>query len=392
MDSSLPNAILAAIERVAKGAARPVPLHQPTFGGNEWQYVKECLDTGWVSSVGQFVDRFEAMLAEYCGARRAVAVVNGTAALQVCLELAGVARGDEVLVPALTFVATANAVAYCGATPHFVDSDELSLGVDPRKLSDYLGEIAEVRPQGAFNRRTGARIKALVPMHAFGHPADLDPLVELAARYKLDLVEDAAESLGSYYKGRHTGAIGRLGALSFNGNKILTTGGGGAILTNDEELGRRAKHLTTTARITHRWQFSHDEIGYNYRMPNLNAALGCAQLEQLEGFLASKRRLAEKYAESFAGMAGVRLHREPPYGKSNYWLNAILLDARFSRERDTVLEMTNDAGYSTRPAWKLMSALPMFERSPRMPLAAAESIEARLVCMPSSAPLGEKHA
>jgi perosamine synthetase len=391
MDSPRLTGILAAIEQVAKGAVKPVPLHQPSFCGNEWQYVKECLDTGWVSSVGQYVDRFEGMLAEYCGAKRAIAVVNGTAALQVCLELAGTTRGDEVLVPALTFVATANAVAYCGAIPHFVDSNEASLGVDPRKLADYLAEIAEVRVDGAFNRQTGARIRALVPMHTFGHPVDLDPLLELAARYKFELIEDAAESLGSYYKGRHTGAIGRLGALSFNGNKVITTGGGGAILTNDEELGRRAKHLTTTARTVQRWQFSHDEVGYNYRMPNINAALGCAQLEQLDGFLAGKRRLADRYAEAFKGIEGVHLFREPAYANSNYWLNAILLDARFSAERDTVLQMTNDSGYSTRPAWTLMSALPMFAAHPRMPLSAAESIEARLVNLPSSASLGTAH-
>lgn len=383
--------ILEAIEQVAKGADKPVPLHQPSFGGNEWKYIKECLDTGWVSSVGKYVDRFEGMLAEYCGARRAIAVLNGTAALQVCLELAGTTRGDEVLVPALTFVGTANAVTYCGAIPHFVDSDEVSLGVDPRKLADYLGEIAEVRPGGAFNRRTGARIRALVPMHTFGHPVDLDPLIEVAARYKMALVEDAAESLGSFYKGRHTGAIGRLGALSFNGNKVITTGGGGAILTNDEELGRRAKHLTTTARTVHRWQFSHDQVGYNYRLPNINAALGCAQLEQLDAFLADKRGLADRYAEAFRGVEGVCLFREPAYAKSNYWLNAILLDTRFSAERDTVLQMTNDSGYSTRPAWSLMSALPMFSDHPSMPVDVAESIEARLVNLPSSASLGGVH-
>jgi perosamine synthetase len=387
MDASRLAGILAAIDQVAKGSDKPAPLHEPTFAGNEWKYVKACLDSGWVSSVGQYVDQFEDMLAEYCGANRAVAVVNGTAALQVCLELVGVLPGDEVLVPALTFVATANAVVYCGATPHFVDSDEASLGVDPGKLADYLGDIAEIRPQGTFNRRTGARIKALMPMHTFGHPVDLDPLVELCTRFRLELVEDAAESLGSYYKGRHTGTIGRVGALSFNGNKIITTGGGGAIVTNDAGLAQRAKHLTTTARTAHRWQFSHDAVGYNYRLPNLNAALGCAQLEQLDGFIEKKRMLAGRYANAFAGIAGVRLFLEPSYAKSNYWLNVLLLDESNAAQRDTLLELTNNAGNATRPAWTLMHRLAPYRDCPRAELRVAESLERRLINLPSSAAL-----
>ena len=282
------TAIINALKAVLPAGGMPVPLHEPSFGGNEWLYVKECIDTGWVSSVGKFVDRFEQQLADYTGVKHAVAVVNGTAALHVCLKLVGVEQEDEVLTPTLTFIATANAISYCGATPHFVDSDEATLGLDPQKLGLYLQEIAEIRPEGCFNKKTGRRIKAVLPMHTFGHPVDLDPLVEICRSYQLELVEDAAESLGSYYKGRHTGNWGKVSALSFNGNKVITTGGGGAILTNDEKLGKLAKHLTTTARGPHKWSFIHDQIGFNYRLPNINAALGCAQMELLPKFLESR--------------------------------------------------------------------------------------------------------
>jgi perosamine synthetase len=364
-----------------------VALHEPVFEGNEWAYVKECIDTRWVSSAGKYVDRFETDLAAYTGARRAVAVVNGTAALHVALLLAGVERGDEVLVPTLTFVATANAVAYCGAINHFVDSDEQSLGLDPHKLSDYLAEIAVVEGGTCRNRQTGRVLRAVVPMHTFGHPVDLDPLAAVCERYGIVMVEDAAESLGSYYKGRHTGRWGRFGTLSFNGNKVITTGGGGAILTDDDDLADRAKHLTTTGKRPHRWAYEHDAVAYNYRLPNINAALGCAQLEQLDGFLARKRRLAERYAESFAGIDGVRFMTEPPFGRSNYWLNAILLDEDCSGDRNRLLDAANDDGILARPAWTLMSNLPMYEACPRMDLSVAESIERRLVNIPSSASL-----
>jgi perosamine synthetase len=366
----------------------PLPLHEPCFHGNEWMYVKECLDSGWVSSVGKFVDRFEEDLAMYTGAKRAIAVVNGTAALHVCLLLAGVAPGDEVLIPALTFIATANAVSYCGAIPHFIDSEERTLGVDPNGLAAYLAIICELRPEGSYNRQTGRRIKALVPMHTFGHPVDLDPLLEICREYRIELIEDAAESLGSSYKGRHTGTFGRLAALSFNGNKILTTGGGGAILTNDEELGKLAKHLTTTAKVANRWEFNHDMIGYNYRLPNINAALGCAQLEQLPGFLKCKRELAESYRRAFTGVKGVRFFTEPAHAQSNYWLNTLILEEVNSGQRDELLEITNDAGIMTRPAWTLMHKLPMFADCPKMNLPVAESLERRLINIPSSAMLG----
>lgn len=365
-----------------------ISLHEPQFGGNEWNYVKECLDTGWVSSVGKFVDRLEAQLSEYTGARRAVAVVNGTAALHICLKLVGVERGDEVLVPALIFVAAANAVSYCGAIPHFVDSEEQTLGLDPHKLKAYLQEIAEVRTDGCYSRQTGRHIKAVVPMHTFGHPVDLDPLVDVCNQFKLAMVEDAAESLGSFYKGRHTGNWGRLSALSFNGNKTITTGGGGAILTNDEDIGKLAKHITTTAKLPHKWAFNHDMVGYNYRMPNINAALGCAQLEQLPDFLVKKRALANRYREAFKEVKGVSIFKEPDFAKSNYWLNVLLLDESIAEERNNLLELTNSCGILTRPAWTLMHKLPMFNGCPRMDLSVAENLERRLINIPSSVVLG----
>lgn len=388
------NSIVDTLRGVLRAEGQFISLHEPCFGGNEWAYVKECLDTGWVSSVGAYVDRLERDLAAYTGAKRAVAVVNGTAALHICLLLSDVAPGDEVLIPALTFIATANAVAYCGAVPHFVDSEERTLGLDPVRLAGYLTEIAEIRPDGCYNRATGRRIKAVVPMHTFGHPVDLDALAELCDWLRIELVEDAAESLGSLYRGRHTGNWGRLSAVSFNGNKIITTGGGGAILTNDEALAARAKHLTTTAKVPHRWEFNHDQVGYNYRLPNLNAALGCAQLEQLPVFLAQKRRLAERYAGAFEGQRGFRFFREPEFARSNYWLNALLLDEGFAGERDSLLALANDAGIMTRPAWTLMHRLPMFASCPRMDLAVAESLAGRLINIPSSAMLdaGGDHA
>lgn len=380
--------ILRTLQEVLPSGRAFIGLHEPNFCGNEWSYVKECLDTGWVSSVGKFVDRLEEQLAEYTGVKKAVAVVNGTAALHICLKLVGVGQNDEVLMPALTFVATANAVSYCGAIPHFVDSEEKTLGLDPHKLKTYLQEIAEIRTDGCYNKQTGRRIKAVMPMHTFGHPVDLDPVVEVCGHFKLALIEDAAESLGSYYKGRHTGNWGRLSALSFNGNKIITTGGGGAILTNDEYLGKLAKHITTTAKMSHKWAFNHDMIGYNYRMPNINAALGCAQLEQLPDFLAKKRALANRYMEAFKGIKGIRFFKEPGFACSNYWLNVLLLDESIAEERDNVLEITNSQGILTRPAWTLMHKLPMFNGCPRMDLSVAESLERRLINIPSSAALG----
>lgn len=378
------SAVVAAVRAVLPAAAKNPSLHEPEFRGNEWVYVKECLDTGWVSSVGKYVDRFEDMLASYTGAGFAVATVNGTAALHMCLQLVGVRAGDEVLVPSLTFIATANAVSYTGATPHFVDSETRTLGIDAGKLDGYLKEIADVHDGECRNRRTGAVIRAMVPMHTFGHPVDLDALAALCDRWRIALVEDAAESLGSLYKNRHTGTFGRVAALSFNGNKVVTTGGGGAILTNNPETGRLAKHVTTTARVPHRWSFNHDRVGYNYRMPNLNAALGCAQLEQLPGFLDRKRQLATRYLDAFRGIPGVAVMHEPEGCRSNYWLNALLLDQPDESARDALLEALNEAGIMARPVWTLMHRLPMYVGCSRMDLSTAESLERRIVNLPSS--------
>jgi perosamine synthetase len=391
--SAVPNrddpheAVLAAVRSVVGTTELFVPMHEPEFRGRERIYVADCIDTGWVSSVGSYVDRIERDLADITGVKRAIATANGTAALHICLLLAGVERDDEVLMPALTFVATANAAAYCGARPHFVDSETTSLGVDAVRLDAYLNEIAEIRAGTCFNKQTGARIPALVVMHTFGHPADLDALVEVAARWQLVLVEDAAESLGSFYKGRHTGNHGRISALSFNGNKLVTTGGGGAILTNDLALGDRAKHLTTTARVGHRWDFLHDEVGYNYRMPNLNAALGCAQLERLDAMLARKRELAARYAAAFQRVPGVAFLTEPPETRSNYWLNTIVLDDPAAR--DPVLEVLNDAGLMSRPIWTLMHRLPMYRDCPRADLGVAEGMAGRVINLPSSPKLAD---
>ncbi|WP_354100957.1 LegC family aminotransferase [Bradyrhizobium sp. RT5a] len=380
-----PKTIVDAVRRAVGTPNGILGLHEPVFAGNEIAYLEECIKSTFVSSVGPFVDRFERMLEEVTGAKRAVAVVNGTAALHTCFRLAGVEPGDEVISPALTFIATTNAIAYCGATPHFVDSSLVTLGMDARALATRLDEIAERTAKGTVNRETGRRIAAITPMHTFGHPVELDEIAATAREWGIALVEDAAESLGSTYKGHAVGSQTRLAALSFNGNKIVTTGGGGAILTNDEELGRRAKHLTTTAKLPHKWAFIHDEIGFNYRLPNLNAALGCAQLEQLDGFLASKRKLAAAYQRAFADIPGVCFSREPKDTTSNYWLNAILLDETHADRRDDLLAALNDAGFGARPAWTLMHKLPMFAQSPRGDLSTAESIERRLINLPSSA-------
>jgi perosamine synthetase len=382
---NLPQDIVNAIRSVVGDG--PLALHEPRFNGNEWNYLKECLDSTFVSSVGRFVDRFEDDLVSFTGAKRAVAVVNGTAALHVSLLLAGVEPGDEVLLPALTFIATANAVAYCQATPHFVDSEEGSLGMDAHALRDYLMATTEMHAGHCINRGTGRVIRVMVPMHTFGHPVDIDALLAVAHDFHLQLIEDAAESLGSFVGGRHTGTFGVMGTLSFNGNKTITTGGGGAILTNDIELGARAKHLTTTAKLPHRWNFVHDEVGYNYRLPNLNAALGCAQLEQLPGFLSDKRRLFDHYRSAFTDVKSVHLVAEPAGCRSNYWLQTLLLDESVAYHRDEILTATNDAGLMTRPVWTPIHRLPMYCNTPTAPLPIVESLERRLINIPSSAGL-----
>ncbi|PLX51038.1 MAG: aminotransferase DegT [Desulfobulbaceae bacterium] len=382
MHTAVAEQVVDAIRSVV--GPGPVTLHEPSFAGNEWEYVKECLDSTFVSSVGKFVNRFEVELADFTGANHAIAVVNGTAALHVALKLAGVKAHEEVLVPALTFVATANAVTYCGAMPHFVDSEARTLGVDATQLRDYLARQTEQRSGHCVNRSTGRVIRALVPMHTFGHPVDLEGLLAVARDFNLVLVEDAAESLGSYYHSQHTGTFGLMGTLSFNGNKTITTGGGGALLTNDGELARHAKHLTTTAKLPHAWEYRHDEIGYNYRMPNLNAALGCAQLEELPLILAGKRELFQRYSAAFASVEGVTLMAEPKQCQSNYWLQALMLDAEQANQRDRILEQANAAGFMTRPVWVLMHELPPFSECPRMELTCAQLLSQSLINIPSN--------
>lgn len=376
--------LISALREVLGQPESPLSLHEPEFAGNEWAYVKECIDTGWVSSVGKFVDGFERQLVEVTGARHAVAVVNGTAALHMALLLAGVRAGDEVLVPAMSFVGTANSVAHAGAVPHFVDSESRTLGMDPQALRLHLERIAEKSTNGWRNRDTGRRLAAIVPMHAFGHAVDLDGLMAVANDYGLPVIEDAAESLGSSYNGRHTGTFGMLGILSFNGNKVITTGGGGAILTNDEALARRAKHLTTTAKKPHRWAFVHEEVAYNYRLPNINAALGCAQLERLPDFLSRKRQLAQRYREVFARSSAFEFVDQPASCESNFWLVAVRLRQPNAELRDALLAAVNDAGYHCRPVWTLLNKLPMYLDCPRAELPVAQAIEDSLINLPSS--------
>jgi perosamine synthetase len=383
--SDIDKAVVSALESAI--GQPPVALHEPRFGGRENEYLELCVRSTYVSSVGPFVDRFENDIAQLTGSPFAVAVVNGTSALHISLLLAGVTPGDEVLLPALTFAATANAVVYCGAVPHFVDSGYGSLGVDPGALRLWLNEVSEVASGELVNRRTGRTIRAIVPMHTFGHPCQMSELLEVAEEFGLMMVEDAAESMGSWYGNQHSGTFGPLGVLSFNGNKIITTGGGGAILTPNEELAQRAKHLTTTAKKAHRWEFVHDEVGFNYRMPNLNAALGCAQIEELPGFLASKRRLFTRYVDAFRRVPGIEVFEEPANCRSNYWLQALLLDKHVADQRDAILTATNDAGYMSRPAWTLLPHLAHFSNSPSAPLPCAEDLSKRIINIPSSAGL-----
>ncbi len=363
------------------GTDQFIPLHAPRFAGRERELVMDTIDSTFVSSVGSYVDSFEREMAEYTGAPRAVAVMNGTAALHIALKLAGVGQGDLVVTQPLTFVATCNAIAYCGAEPLFIDVDRHSLGLSPIALDAWLTENALIDDAGLCRTIKGHRpVRACLPMHTFGHPADLDGLLEVCQRWKLVLIEDAAESLGSLYKGRHTGTFGDIGVLSFNGNKIMTTGGGGMILT-DDITGSRAKHLTTTAKVAHPYEFVHDEIGFNYRLPNLNAALGCAQLEQMPAFLASKRALAGRYIAFFQN-SDLEPIVEPDDCHSNYWLNGVI--CKDLAQRDALLKSTNEAGVMTRPIWTLMTRLQIFQHALRGPLEMAEWLEERVVNLPSS--------
>lgn len=359
-----------------------IPLHVPTFSGNEKQYVGNTIDSTFVSSVGKYVDEFEQSIESYTGSAKAVAIVNGTAALHTALYMAGVKANDLVITQALTFVATCNALYHMGAEPIFVDVSRTCLGLCPKATEDYLQEFARINDAGECEHKvTGQRIRAVVPMHTFGHPVELDELLDVCTRWHLLLVEDAAESLGSFYKARHTGTLGDFSAISFNGNKVITTGGGGMVLCRDVEAGARTKHVTTTAKVPHPYEFYHDEAGFNYRMPNLNAALGCAQMEMLPNFLKAKRALAHSYGDFFTG-TDYQFVLEPDYAESNYWLNAVICQDLDSR--NSLLEIANESGVMTRPVWKLMHRLPMFENALRGDLSVSEWLESRLVNLPSS--------
>lgn len=364
------------------GTEETVPLHAPLFIGNEKKYLNECIDTTFVSSVGKFVDRFEEEIAAYTGAQKAVVCVSGTNALHMAMMLVGVEREDEVLTQALTFIATCNAISYIGAHPVFIDVDMETLGLSPNAVKAWLEKNAELKNGICYNKRTGRRVKACVPMHTFGHPVKIDELVQICNEWHIELVEDAAESIGSLYKGKHTGTFGKVGAISFNGNKTITTGGGGMLLFQDEELGKFAKHLTTQAKVPHRWAFVHDHIGYNYRMPNINAALGCAQLENLERYVENKRETAQIYADFFKNVPDITFFTEPENCRSNYWLNVVMLKDKAAQQE--FLEYTNDHGVMTRPVWELMNRLEMYKHCENDGLKNTEWLADRIVNIPSS--------
>jgi perosamine synthetase len=384
---------LAVLKSVlGESGSSPIALHEPNIGQRENELVSKCLASGWVSSVGEYISEFEQGLAKFTNSKHAIAVVNGTAALHLALHSVGVKPGDEVLVPTLSFVATANAVSHCGAIPHFVDSDPETLGLDPLALREHLRANASLRDGELHNTSTGRRISAVVPMHTFGHPMQIEALIDVAKEFNLVVVEDAAESIGSYVGTTHTGTFGRCGSLSFNGNKTITTGGGGAILTNDAELAQRIRHLATTAKTPHDYEYIHDAVAFNYRMPNINAALGCAQLGRLDDFLSAKRVLAKKYAEGFSSARSMQFVAEPHGTTSNYWLNTIRLSKPDLSLRDELLVAARANGYMCRPAWNLLHTLPMYESSPRAKLPVAQNLWQSLINIPSSARhyLGQK--
>jgi len=357
-----------------------LPLHEPVFFGNEKKYINECIDSTFVSSVGKFVDQFEQMMATYTGSKYAIATVNGTAALHIALKLVGTDACSEVITQPLTFIATCNAISYCNARPIFVDVDRTTMGLSPTSLAHFLETETEQKDGLCYNRTTGKKITAVVPMHTFGHPCKIDEIAILCQKHNIALVEDAAESLGSYYKGQHTGTFGKVSAFSFNGNKTITTGGGGMIITNDEALAKHAKHLTTTAKVPHSYEYIHDEIGYNYRLPNLNAALGCAQMETLDTIIKKKRALAKSYAHFFT-QEEITFVSENSDTQVNYWLNALVLKNK--AERDLFLQETNDKGVMTRPIWALMNRLDMFNKCQTTDLSNAIWLEERVVNIPS---------
>lgn len=371
-----------ALQQVV-GKDKKVSLHEPDITILEKEYVSQCLDSTFVSSVGPFVTEFEQRIADYTSAKFAIALSNGTSALQVALVLAGVQPGDEVIIPALSFVATANAVVHAGAQPYFADSDSSDLGLSPESVREIL-EKMNGKPGNLTNPETGRKVSAIVPMHTLGHPAKIEELAQIAEEYKVSLVEDSAESLGSFVGTRHTGTFGKLGIFSFNGNKTITTGGGGMIITNDEELGARAKHLTTTAKQQHPWKFFHDEIAWNYRLPNINAAMGVAQMQRLPGFLSEKRQIASNYQQVFKEIGGIEFLTEPEGTTSNYWLSSVRLVGDNKLMRDELLQRANEIGIQVRPLWELLSELPMYANNSRADLTTARILQESVISLPSS--------
>ena len=362
-----------------------VGLHEPFFNSLEKENLSDCIDSSYVSSVGEYVNIFEKMIEDFTKSKKAIALVNGTSALHLALKVSGIKPDEEILCPSITFVATANAISYVNAKPHFVDINEKTLGIDPFALENWLDKILIKKNGKSINKNTGRIVSAIIPMHTFGHPLEIEAIVKLAEKYNLIVIEDAAESLGSLYEGKHTGTFGKIGILSFNGNKIVTTGGGGALITNDLEVANMAKHISSTAKVQHKWKLIHNEIGFNYRMPNLNASIGCAQMKKLPSFIESKRNLFFKYKEVFKSLLGVSIFSEPINSRSNYWLQTLILDKGYESELENILELTNKEGIMTRPSWEPMHQLPMYKNCPRAPLPIAESLAKRIINIPSSA-------
>jgi len=379
--------IVEALKRTLNYPTNFIPLHEPCFLGNERKYLKECIDSNFVSSAGKFVDLFENKIKNLTGSKYTIAVVNGTSALHIALRLLNVSSDDEVLVPSLTFIGPVNSIMYCGATPHFIDSEHNTFGVDAKKLKNYLEKKTIYKNGRCINKSTNKIIKAIVVVHVFGHPVDISEIKKVSEKFNIPILEDAAEGIGSFYKNKHVGTFGKLGVISFNGNKTITTGGGGIILTNDKNLAKRAKHLTTTAKKPHKWEYNFEEVGYNYRMPNINAAVGIAQLENLPKLLLRKRELFRAYSQSFDSVSGVSIQKEPKECKSNYWLQTLVLDQRKKNYRDLILKNTNENNIMTRPCWKPMHKLKHLKSFPRMNLKVTEDLYSRLINIPSSSNL-----
>ena len=359
-------------------------LHEPDIKKEDWKFVKECLSRNFVSSVGNYVTEFEETLKKFTKAKYVIATVNGTSAIHLALVVMGANENDEVILPSLNFVAAANAIKYCNAIPHFVEVEEETLGIDPVKLEEYLKKIVIKKNNISFNKYTKKRIRFMLPLHMFGHPAKILELKKIAKNYNLKIIEDAAESLGSTYKSKHLGTFGDIGVLSFNGNKIITTGGGGALLTNSLKIAKKLKYLSTTAKKPHRWKYEYSDIGYNYRMPGINASLGCAQMKRIKSYVSIKRKLFKKYKDGFKNIKDIAIFQEPKYAKSNYWLQTIILDNKISHLKEKILEKANNLGFSIRPIWKPLHKLNKFKLCPRMEMKITENLEKRILNLPSS--------